>query len=428
MSAFEKIPQHFKPAHERIMKRDFSGDFKKIQDHIGIIFDSKNIDGPSLSHAELATWIGSYAMVNIGYTSYKNWVETVSQQWEETFCRVVWRLVAVMPLGYAFANHSLKSLSNRSFNPIVESIDDFNQSGRLTSKKSNRHLDGAAISQGIYSKIFGQDNEFLSSQLEFAIYDAFSRTPNSDNPFYVAIRNAIRATLVQNPYPVPYFWRGFMFHFLSQSPQDLQALDYAMKNRSKDSRRFELADAIRKVDDTEGPIELSDSDIEASVNDSISPVPEEAFSNKPKQDVSEYSERASFLEQQEEELPLPKIEELVINFGDHVRKNIESGEYAFNAPKSVMHRVENTLCFVYPNPFHDALNDFLNAHGLDARLKVKIEQELTKLNVIRVVDAQINAPTKIIPIKLAQVNPGAEKYFASDRVDTENNPAIEFAP
>ena len=68
--------------------------------------------------------------------------------------------------------------------------------------------------------------------LTFALIDTFSSRPNTDNPFYNGIRDAIRMTLIRYPYPIPFFWRDFIEAFFSHNSHDLIKFNAAMKQLS----------------------------------------------------------------------------------------------------------------------------------------------------------------------------------------------------
>ncbi len=259
-SVFEKPRGDFIRMEDKGYDTELKPIVEKVDAHLGNLF-YQNVfeEGQTLSHSQLAMWIGQTAVKLIPDTSMRQWSTTIDDQkeLEETlWSRAVWMLVHILPVGFIVARHRFTN-QGYSWNPALKAL-----RKSATASNSNRLFSGMPISQSVMHKLFPDVIESEHAMLTFAIINTFADKPNSDNPFYNAIRDAIRMTLIRHPYPIPYFWRDFIEAFLSYNPQDLMAFQAAQSKLSRSDVPFNHQEQERP--------EMTDSDAEPA------PIPQPA--------------------------------------------------------------------------------------------------------------------------------------------------------
>lgn len=274
----DSIFERPRPDFMRVDDRGFDTEFKpiaaKVERHLGRLFHQNVFEeGDALSHRYLCNWIGATAVRLIPDTSMRQWSVTIDDQKELAdllWSKAIWTLVHVLPIGFIVARHRFGS-QGYAWNPALGPLRD-----SATATNSNRLFAGFPISQAVMLRLFPEMLESPHAMLTFALIDAFSSKPNTDNPFYNAIRDAIRMTLIRHPYQIPYFWRDFIEAFFAYNPHDLQLFKASMTRLTpSEANRF-----ANPVDDHD---KGSDAATEQSVERPVSMPPAEPVITAPVQ-------------------------------------------------------------------------------------------------------------------------------------------------
>jgi hypothetical protein len=218
---------------------------KKVSEHIGQLSTQQQFEEvQSLSHMQVAQWVGQAAIRLMPSTSMRSWVTTIdnsSESQEEDWAMAVWMLIHVLPLGFLVSNHRIGS-GTYAWNPSQSPIKKGAQA-----KYSNRPMDGLPISLGVCLTLFPDMFAKSPAMLNFAMLNMFSSHPNSDNPFYNSFRDALRQTLIRYPYPIPFFWIDWIERLFAYNPVDLSAFKASLAYAGNGG--FQKADLNKYLDD-----------------------------------------------------------------------------------------------------------------------------------------------------------------------------------
>ena len=246
-NVFEKPRADFVRVDEAGFDHEFSPITQKVSEHLGeLFFQNVFEEGTAVSHSQLCNWIGATAVRLIPDTSMRQWSTTIDdrQELEDLlWSKAVWSLVHVLPVGFMVSNRQFHAQGYR-WNPALAPL-----RRATTASNSNRIFSGFPISQAVYLKLFPETLESPFSMLTFAIIDTFSSKPNTDNPFYNAIRDAIRMTLISHPYSIPYFWLDFIHAFFAHNPHDLQRFQASI-SMLKPTNSIDIDHETKKVETT----------------------------------------------------------------------------------------------------------------------------------------------------------------------------------
>ena len=267
-SVFEQPRPDFMRVDDKGFEQEFKPIAQKVEKHLGSLYNQNVFeDGDTLSHQQLCTWVGATAVKLIPDTSMRQWSVSIDDQFELSdilWAKTIWTLVHVLPIGFIVSKHRFGN-SGYSWNPALSGL-----RNSVSATNSNRLFSGFPISQAVLHKLFPEYLDSSHAMLTFALIDTFSSRPNTDNPFYNGIRDAIRMTLVRYPYPIPYFWRDFIEAFFSHNSHDLTKFNAAMKQLSP-------SDSIDINHDITPPIQTESvaSEVKSSVRETDNKAPTE---------------------------------------------------------------------------------------------------------------------------------------------------------
>lgn len=392
-NVFDKVPGHFSGLNEDDFKQFYGPSTDLIANQIGdMYYQSEFFGEQSLSHRQLSNWLGGFCLYNMSSTSYRFWSDTDELVDELPWSMAVWRLMHILPLGHAFADYSFKINPSVSWNPVLQPA-----INGMKVKGSNRSLNANSISQAIFHKLFPEYFEGHSPMFLFALLDCFSEKPNNDNPFYVSIRNAIRATLIDNPYPIPFFWHRFILQFLSRSETDIADYQSSLSSNAKEhifSPNNEKPKApINRQNETSS---LAPTTSLQKIAGSID------FTNITNPNYNE-------------------IDGLLQELGEQIRKRIDSGDFPLNGPNAFAHKVEERFFLSYPHSIEKIRELLGSAVEFDV-----LDRFLQKLSLILIRDATINARNRIVDIELAELHVDFVPVFFKDYKDIVNNDSVQL--
>lgn len=422
-TVFDKVSPHFSGLEENYFNEFFQPSSDLVASQIGDLYRQNRYFGaPTLSHQQLAFWAGQYAMYSVSNTSYRFWADSDSYNDDLPWKLALWRLMHVLPLGHAFSDYAFRINDLLSWNPLQK------PAGRgMEVKGSNRPLYGNCISQGLFHKLFPEYFDEPSAMFLNALLDAFSPAPNRDNPFYIAIRNALRVTIIKSPYPIPFFWHKFIVQFLSKSEIDL-ANYIASTTVTNEPSLF----SIKQID------EMNAANIEPQLPSVPIPEPVE---NKTEQSNNSFTSQIENVKNSDS-ITVPAAENLVMetNFSEiespdygHITKllheigllvceKVESGSFPVNAPSAFGHKIDDRFFISYPagiNKIQSLLNDRVDVDTLDTFLR--------SLTIIIVRDAMLTRPSgNVVDIKLAELHRQFVPAFFPDHESLPNNPNIRI--
>lgn len=405
-NVFNVVLPKFSGLEESFFEDTFGPSRTVVQNQIGDLFIQNRFnDEHTLSHAQLTIWLGQYAMYSIPNTSYRFWADTSAYTDDLPWKLAVWRLIHILPIGHAFANHAFKINDLTSWNPLQQPA-----CRGIEVKGSNRPLYPNTISQGLFHKLFPDYFESESPMFISALLDVFAPSPNRDNPFYIAVRNTIRITLIKSPYPIPYFWHQFILSFLSQSETDLKMY------RDKDKSFSNGFDDLQPLTDT---VSGAHTDIK------LPPNTEQSVPTKPSgesaspllhtllQDINlDVSDNPDY----------DKITALLNEIGSLVSQKIDSGDFPINAPGAFAHKINNKMYINYPTGIqriHSLLGDAISAEQL--------EQFFINLALIVLRQGLVSTNSGIVKdIELAELHSQFVSVFFPDSENLPNNPNIQI--
>lgn len=369
-TVFSEVFPRFSGLEESYFNDAFKPSSDAIANQVGdLFFQNRFFEQSTLSHKQLGCWLGQYAMYTMPNTSYRFWADMDAYNDDLPWKLAVWRLIHILPLGHAFADNAFRVNDILSWNPLQKPAP-----RGLSVSGSNRPLYPNSISQGIFHKLFPEYFEQPSAMFLNAILDVFAPSPNRDNPFYIAIRDSIRTTVVRSPYPLPFFWDKFITQFLSKSEIDI-AKYIKSKTNSIETQDFDLS-AI----DYDEQLQSNDSFSENSSENNNEPTQETtSVSTEPNQTQQPTSATSLLndlvLKTDFTNVKTPDYEHvtrLLNEIGALVSQNIETGAYPINAPSAFAHKVDNKFYIVYPSgikKIQTLLGDTVSAMTLDAYFK-----------------------------------------------------------
>lgn len=412
MNALNSVPTEFIHVQDEEFNRDFLADRERVFSHFGKVLNQRSfVNKKCLSHMEAANFYGGYAMHSIMSTSFRFWSSDGENSKDvRIWTRLVWQLAHVYPLGFMYSNFRFGNSVNEAWNPLKKSASDYDRSQRFPYQRSNRSLSGGPISQALYFKLFPDISEHLTSMQMFALLDVFSNYPNNDNPLYVALRNALRHTLFQYGYPVPYFWEMYMEHILTQSNEDMQSFRLYLENISDQQ--------INKVTDIK------------HFNTRFLPQEE-----KPKQasTPSSFTAHLSSSEVQEQTAkPLADNEShhhsLIQQVAALTKKSIVSGNHRINCQKALMHVVEGKHCFVHPFAFKEMCQLYNDANPDRPIEKEQLIDVFVDSGSVLLIQGTLTPRTSQIPrpIHLAELHSSLVSAFIPSNMALEDNQDISL--
>ena len=439
-----------RPDFMRVDDAGFDTEFKpisiKVESHLGRLYHQNVFEeGNALSHCQLCNWIGGTAVKLMPDTSMRQWSVSIDDQKELAdllWSKAIWTLVHVLPIGFMVSQHQFGA-QGYTWNPALGPL-----RNSVTASNSNRLFTGFPISQAVMLKLFPETLESQFSMKTFALIDAFSSKPNTDNPFYNGIRDAIRMTLIRHPYPIPYFWREFILAFLAYNPHDLQMFKAAMKQLSPtESVTFahELDDDVKTVKESDHQA-VSDAPTSIKSTDSFKPKftdisqPEErvAKANKARNEavVANNSIDLSANSSEEQRFHREALTELYIQWGRSDAKaqqarnmkdiilywakitseKVQSGKFSVNAPSA--------FAYIYDDVF-------ITEGGLKRMLalvndnSIEWQDWMVHSGLIEPVEAVVKTESKKIEMKVWRLRDRVRTYFIPDYDSYTNSDVFE---
>ena len=376
-SVFEQPRPDFMRVDDKGFEQEFKPIAQKVEKHLGSLY-TQNVfeDGDTLSHQQLCTWVGATAVKLIPDTSMRQWSVSIDDQFELSdilWAKTIWTLVHVLPIGFIVSKHRFGN-SGYSWNPALSGL-----RNSVSATNSNRLFSGFPISQAVLHKLFPEYLDSSHAMLTFALIDTFSSRPNTDNPFYNGIRDAIRMTLIRYPYPIPFFWRDFIESFFSHNSHDLIKFNAAMKQLSP-SDSIDINHDIQPLTQTGSLADADESSVKDIDNKASTEIePESKFidrstdavtsspdisPDKPIIDVHNTktpSTRPNISEEQrfhqeilsEHHIQWAKADtpnkeaqymrEIILYWGKIVTEKVQSGKFSINSPSAFAYIVSNNV-------------------------------------------------------------------------------------
>jgi hypothetical protein len=248
----------------------------------------------------------------------------------------------IYPLGFIFERYSIKGKSKigPSWNPAINSFNEYESSNSIVIQESQRMISGNNLAQAIFTKLYPEYfSEKSSSMLVMAIVDVFSENPNPDNPLFVVIKSAIRKQIINDYYPIPFFWNDFVMQIMSSSEVDIvRFLEKQQVKNNKANRNYDNYFSVQQ-----------------KVN----------IPNKEELPVQESPKESKI----ENELDVSK--EFLDLIAEHVKNEIKSGLYKVNQTGALMHKVDDKYYFVYPVAI-EKITGFYNRYTGVSKLSVDL--------------------------------------------------------
>lgn len=436
-SVFEQPRPDFMRVDDKGFEQEFKPIAQKIESHLGSLY-TQNVfeDGDTLSHQQLCTWVGATAVKLIPDTSMRQWSVSIDDQFELAdilWAKTIWTLVHVLPIGFIVSKHRFGN-SGYSWNPALSAL-----RNSVSATNSNRLFSGFPISQAVLHKLFPEYLESPHSMLSFALIDTFASRPNTDNPFYNGIRDAIRMTLIRYPYPIPYFWREFIEAFFSHNPHDLMKFNAAMKQLSpSESVKIDHENsAVQNSEtETESPslYQLSEDSTEVEEHTSVAIKPVVAVehdsslatptknSEAPRKELNRekqfhqeiLSENYVLWGKSDEPTDQAQyMREIILYWGKIVSEKVQSGKFNINSPSA--------FAYIYSK------NIYITEGGLK-RMLALVDDEHTDwvswmchVGLLAPVDGTLTAQDSTVPIKTWQLRERVNQYFVPDLMSYSNS-------
>lgn len=402
-SHFFEIPSSMRFVDDQTHKETYEKDLEMICAYFGDLAEQNRFAGlKTLCHHQLVNKVGSDAINMLMNTSMKYWSEDTLPMIDGTWQRLLWRIVTVYPLGFAFENYSIRDNNpiGPNWNPLLISLPSYCPSGNIKIEPSQRVLSGANISQGIFLKLFPEYyTAKFSPMIMFAIMDVFSTNPNNDNPLFVALRNAIRKQIINDYFPIPYFWDEFIYHVISTSTEDILKYEEVKDHKSHLYEPMSVAPSQ--------PIIVQHQPLEPITENELT------SSDIPSNEISSYGES--------------EIEHMIMELGELFSNALLEEEYYMNRVGAQMHRIEGSYYFVFPVAIHNLAAKYNKSKGRDLLTGESLVELLMSNNVIRVMNAQIvldGRPNK--DIQLAEINKGDHSKFVPIMLKPEDNLSIKI--
>lgn len=423
-TVFDTVSPHFSGFEEHYFNETFQPSANKIEKQMGDLFGQNRFYGaPTLSHQQLSCWLGQYAMYSIPNTSFRSWADSDSYNDDLPWKLAVWRLLHILPLGHAFSDTSFRINDLLSWNPLQQPA-----TKGMEIKGSNRPLYANSISQGLFHKLFPEYFEEASSNFLNAILDVFAPTPNRDNPFYMAIRNAIRATVIKSPYPLPYFWHKFIVQFIAKSDQDIANYHLSI-NSPVDTNQF----SIKPITESIASEVINYGDKQRTLDEQMMSNSSDDTPLLPQTDkvtetgaINESTYLRELISQTDfTEITSPDYEHVTLllnEIGALVSQKIENGDFPINAPSAFAHKVDDRFFLRYPqgiNMIHSLLDDGVSAETLDSYFQ--------SLALIVLRDGLLTKPNAAVDdIKLAELHQQFVPIFFPEVETLPNNQNIRI--
>jgi hypothetical protein len=426
---FKKVPHYYQPETPEVFDSEFLQDRILINDWVGSLFDQNIFDGQtSLNHSQLTIWMASYGMDLMTASSYRFWTHDDYKdaiKWQ----RLIWRFIHVYPLGFLISRYSFKKNDlSPAWNPGYEGLKDYAEGSRINMESSNRHISGANISQSIYFKIFGDVDSFdENGTIMMALLDAFSDSPDSDNPLFVTFRRVIKKTLHNMQYPIPYFWHDALSFLFSSVPTEsiaLQSLLNSLKNANVETvkhNNHQSNDHLTVVTDN----------VEVSSNNTVASAEQTTTSRPEINEVASEPNPVTVTSPVIYEPDNTEISTVNINGIQEVltiiAKGIKENHFKVNKHGALIHKVRGHIFLSHPIWIKAALKSEYENKITNDEIKGLIDVFIKNDN-IRLFDGSIKSegstPNKTI--NLAQLEPGLWRLLELDIENMDNNDEIKI--
>lgn len=453
-SVMERVPLLYSGVDEVDFNKTFAPIAQKTERHAGVLWHQNVFNqNVTLSHQQLATWVGGFAMATIAETSYRYWTDREDESRDkgdelQSWRKAVWRFAHIFPLGFAFANHKYMLNKNQSWNVMQDTVPT-----NLTLHPSNRPISGQCISQGLLHKLFPESlTDSTNSFLALAQMDAFSEFPNRDNPIYTAMRNSIMASIVAYPYPIPYFWHGMIQFWLSHSPElylkyetafkhskvlqdfglDVNEARYSKHTNSTKHTAIHLAkNEIPKASHLDDQVTPSDDKSVSVVHNTIREYhPSEPKKTQPiKYDYTPAKLTHSVPGVSYDDLPASLSDcdqaqrlTIVMNIGATLSAALQKGVLSINQSGAIAHKVSGRYFLSHPKALVDLVNLFPDIPYSSDDLTLLLKESCA----VSIKMAHLCVKNKVKQLTLAEVHPQLYDVFFSDFLDIENNKDISL--
>jgi hypothetical protein len=431
---FKEVPHYYQPETPEVFETEFLQDRVLINDWVGSLFDQNIFDGQtSLNHSQITIWMASYGMDLMTASSYRFWTHDDYKdaiKWQ----RLIWRFIHVYPLGFLISRYSFKKNDlSAAWNPGYESLKNYAQGSRVSMESSNRHISGANISQAIYFKIFGDVDSFdENGTVMMALLDAFSDSPDADNPIFVTFRRVIKKTLYNIQYPIPYFWHdalAFLFTSIPTESIAMQALLNSLKNANVDSAKHKNhqsndqlpADNDNRDASSNNTVETK-TPISAKQTSTSQPVLNEVISD-PKTLAVKSPVTTEPGNSDINSVNIKGIQEVL----SIIAKGIKENHFKVNKHGALIHKIRGHIFFSHPIWIKAALKSEYENNITNVDIKRLINDFIQNDN-IRLFDGAIksNDDTPNKTINLAQLEPSLWGHLELDVQNMQNNDEIEI--
>ncbi len=200
------------PERRDLFDAHYATAFDRVARCLGPALHQSRIPGtvhrePPLSHAQVALTVASQTVfILTADSSYRAWQQGQSTQITASWARTAWRYALTLPIGYVVASHSVRVNSSTTWNPALLDFVDFAPGPAFDVLDSSRTLSAPGIAWAVYHRLFPEDVP-LEPMLNFALCDAFSLTPNPDNPISGSFRRALQKVIAPHRHMAyPYWW------------------------------------------------------------------------------------------------------------------------------------------------------------------------------------------------------------------------------
>jgi hypothetical protein len=200
------------PHSEKIFASEYWPEYQASLSCLGSDLAESRVPGGTdydvYQHSLLVFEIATYAMK---YAHYRKgnclaWLDLHHPDEQRVFARAAWRFSMAAPIGYVISKHTVTDRGSRyPWRPNLQNLDEYCHRSDVTVRPSNRTLSPRPISLLVYERLYSHcpDYEYTTS----AIADAFSESPNLDNPISIGFRKSLH-TIISNrrSYTYPYWW------------------------------------------------------------------------------------------------------------------------------------------------------------------------------------------------------------------------------
>ncbi|GAA5143578.1 hypothetical protein [Thalassotalea piscium] len=425
---FGEVPAPMRQVDNETHKETYIKDLRCVQEHFGDLTIQNRFDGkPTLCHEQMVFKVGSDAMNILMNTSYRYWTEDQNMCNGDLWQRLIWRVLSVYPLGFAFEEFSLRNNNpiGPSWNPVHKNIASYSPSGYLNLTPSKRTLSGSNISQAVFMKLFSEyfDGNFESAMISFAIVDVFSNAPNKDNPLFSALRAAIRKQVIFDYFPMPFFWYSFVHHILGTSTEDLVAFQQAVNKNQKEVSQYHISPAepvqSSPVVDRQEKVETTPVTYRNS-----QPIEKPSINNER---VGPEANAVRLSGQKVKPSYKLNIEDLVLFLGKYISDGLLDEKIKINKTGAQLHKVNGKFYFVYPVTIKLMAEHYNTFNNIEILTEKTLSELLISHNIIRIMKGEINRSFgEPIPIELAEINKQDTSKFIPLLFKPDDNPAISI--